>query len=184
MNLLITKNDLIEHCGLSENTNDVKVNIAIQQAHNKLQSILCRDYYNELKTQFLAGSLTAENQTFLDDYVKFFLTWEAYASFCIVGTFAQTKAGFRQHTDENSTPVDNQRIDMIRNNAKEQSMFWHGEMMHFLMDNINDYATYKASDCYDCKEKKLPNFGISGAGKKRGEYSPTYFLNNDPNCCN
>jgi hypothetical protein len=180
MNLLINKNDLIEHCGLSGNTDDAKVNISIQQAHNKLQSILCRDFYNELKTEFLDGSLSTENQTFVDDYVKSFLVWEAYASFCIVGTFAQTKAGFREHTDENSSPVDNQRIDMIRNNAKEQSMFWHGEMMHFLVENIDNYATYKNSDCYDCREKKLPSFGISGAGKKKKEYYPTYL--ND-NCC-
>lgn len=179
MNLLITKNDLIEHCAMSENAPDVRVNVAIQQAHNRLQSILCREFFNELKDDFLDGSLSAKNTTFLDSYAKFYLIWEAYAAFCIVGTFAQTAAGFRQHTDDNSAPVDNQRIEMIRNNAKEQVKFWHAEMMHFLNENIDDYPTYKASNCYDCGVK-LPGISISGAGKKEPEENPFYL---DSNCC-
>jgi len=164
MNLLVTKNDIVDNCALSENTDDRQINVAIVQAHNKLQAVLCRDFYEELKTQFLNSTLSTEN-TAIFPYVKNYLVWESYSSFIVVGSFNQTKAGFREHTDDNSQPVDNTRISMIKKNAEEQAQFYLGELRRFLHDNIGDYSTYQASNCYDCDPKKY-SFKISGAGSK------------------
>jgi len=164
MNLLITKNDLIENCALSENSADNKVNVAIQQAHNKLQAVLCRDFYEELRTQFLSDSLTVYNASLMS-YVKMYLVWEAYSSFVVVGAFDQTKAGFRQHTDENSQVLNSGELNMLKKNAEEQALFWKGELVNYLYDNIDNYATFKGSNCY-CK-KTTYNFKISGAGSKK-----------------
>jgi len=172
MNLLISKNDLIEQCSVSINVDDKDANVAIKQAHNKLKAIFCRDFYNELLTQYEAGTLTADN-TALMSYVIDYLVWEAYVSLTVVGSFSHTKSGFREHTDENSNPVDNNRIAMIKKNAEEQANLYRGEMMAFINENIDNYSTYKTSDCYTC-QRTQPAFKISGAGSK-DRYVPWYY---------
>ena len=162
-NLLITKNNLIEHCGIASNADDASVNVAIVQAHNTLKSLICRDYYDFLISGNDAGSLTGYHLTLLNDYIEYYLTWLAYSKFILLGAQMNARAGFREHIEETSQPVTEARLNALRKNAEEQVMYYKAEMFFFINGNIAEFSLYKNSDCYDCTTKK-ESFKITGAG--------------------
>ena len=164
-NLLVTKNDLIKLCALSGVADDARVNVCIQQAQNSLRAILCRDFFNELITEFTAGSYTGLNQTLVEDYIYPYLCWLAYEKYILIGSQDNTKAGFREHLDDNSQPVTDMRLKSLMKNAYEQAEFYKADLEKYLYDNADDFATWKASGCY-CLEPER-TFKITGAGTKR-----------------
>jgi len=164
MNLLITKLDLIENCGISENTVDKKVNIAIQQAHNKLKRIICRELYAEILTEFENKSLSVKNQNLLE-YIIPFLSWQTYSDFIFPASVDHTTAGFREHVGDNEQIVDTQRLNSIKKNAETQVEFWKGELLYYLKKNVDTYPLFKNSGCYDCGSEST-SFKITGAGTK------------------
>lgn len=166
--LLITKNDLITYCGIAEGSDDSRINMAITQAHNQLRALLCRDYCNYLIDHNDAGDLAGVHLTFLNEYVKFYLSWMAYSKFVILGSQAQTESGFREHTDDHSQPVTDIRLNAIKKNAEEQVLYYKGEMMYYINTNIDSFSLFKTSDCYE--KRIIKTFKISGAGRKRKEY--------------
>ena len=160
-NQLITKNEIIKACALSSVADDSRVNVCIQQAMNRLRTVLCRDFFNELIVEFNAETYTGLNETLVEDYIRPYLSWLAYESYVLIGSQANTKAGFREHLDEDSQPVTDQRLKSIMKNAYEQSEFYRSLMLEYLYDNEDDFATWKASGCY-CLEPKS-TFKITGA---------------------
>ena len=160
-NQLITKNEIIKACALSKNADDSRVNVCIKQAMNRLRVVLCRDFFNELMTEFNTETYTGLNETLVEDYIRPYLSWLAYEIYTLIGAQANTKAGFREHLDEDSQPVTDQRLKSIMKNAYEQSEFYKSLMLEYLYDNEDDFATWKASGCY-CLEPKT-TFKITGA---------------------
>jgi hypothetical protein len=162
-NLLVTKNNLIEHCDLSENADDVRVNVAITQAHNQLRAVICRDYYDYLIAQYNANTLAGIHLTLANTYIEPYLSWLSYSKYCLIGSQENTKSGFREQVSENSQPVTEARLNAIRKNAEEQALFHQGEMLYYLKQNITLFTVYADSDCYKCKSMES-TFKITGAG--------------------
>lgn len=162
---LITKNELIKLCALSQTADDARVNVCIQQAQNSLRAVLCRDFFNELITEFEAESYTGLNETLVEVYIRPYLSWLAYEKYVLIGSQANTKAGFREHLDDDSQPVTDQRLKSLMKNAYEQSEYHKRDMINYLYENENQFTTWKNSGCY-CMEQDI-TFKITGAGTKK-----------------
>ena len=169
-NFLITKNDVIKYCGLTANANDDTVNVCIQQAHNRLKSIICEAMLDDLISEFLADTYTGLNNTFIQDYVQPFLTWLAYSKYVVWGAQDNTKAGFRELTDDHSTPVSDLRLKNMLTVAENEAEINRKLMIRFLFDNIASFPLFEASDCYDCCNEKKYFHKISGAGYYHEDY--------------
>lgn len=159
-NQLITKNDIIKACALSDNADDGRINVCIGQSQNGLRVILCKDFYNQLITEFNNEAYTGLNETLVEDYIRPFLCWLAYEKYILIGSQANTKAGFREHLEDNSQPVTDQRLKSLMKNAYEQSEFYKSLLKEYLYDNENSFATWKASGCYCIEPKRT--FKITG----------------------
>ena len=160
-NQLITKNEIIKKCDLSKVADDSKVNVCIRQAMNSLRAVLCRDFFNELITEFNAETYTGLNETLVEDFIRPYLSWLAYEIYALLGQQTDTKAGFREHLDDDSQPVTDQRLKSLEKNAYGQSEFYKSLMLEYLYDNEDEFLTWKASGCY-CLEPKS-TFKITGA---------------------
>lgn len=158
---LITKNEIIKACALSDVADDSRVNVCIQQAMNRLRAVICRDFFNELITEFNAKSYTGLNEILVKEFIRPYLSWLAYEKYVLIGSQANTKAGFREHLDDDSQPVTDQRLKSLMKNAYEQGEFYRSLMLEYLYDNEDEFLTWKASGCY-CLEPKS-TFKITGA---------------------
>ena len=166
-NQLITKNELIKICALSENADDSRVNVSIQQAQNALRALLCKDFFNELIAEFNAETYTGLNETLVENYIRPFLSWLAYEKYCLIGSQSNTKAGFREHLDDDSQPVTDNRLKSIMKNAYEQSEFFKADLLDYMYENENSFPTWKSSGCYCITPTST--FKITGAGTKKNE---------------
>ncbi len=164
-NLLVTKNELIKICGIADVADDKTVNVSIQQAQNKdLRAILCIDFLNELIVEFNAESYTGLNETLVEDFIRPYLSWLAYEKFVLIGSQSNTKAGFREHLDDDSQPITEARLKSLMKNAYQNVIFYKGLLLEYLYDNETEFTTWRTSGCY-CLEPKN-TFKITGIGKR------------------
>ena len=90
-------------CQLSENLEQDRVKIHLNEAQEDLQDLLGGEFYEEIETQYLAKTLSTDNKTLYDDYLKDFLAWKTYHDYLGFSQSANTPTGERSFNDENST---------------------------------------------------------------------------------
>src|SRR5687767_9544388 len=100
---LIPLSYLNEACFLSLNVDEKKYNMVLKLAQQDLRDILGPEFYEEIEDEYNGDTLTSDNSTLYEDYIKDFLAWQTYFKYLKYANLDGTPSGFREFSDENST---------------------------------------------------------------------------------
>lgn len=122
-----------------------------------IRPLLCDDLYEEICSQIDAGTLTAANQTLLDDYIKPVHKRYAFADFLLRHPFTVTKESIVRKSADESEFVDVDNISKLATMHRSYGQTFAAKLTQFLEDNQADYPLYNC-DCEDTDGSNFINF--------------------------
>lgn len=174
--LLIPLDYLTEACFLSVNNPDKKYKMALKLAQDQLKSILGREFYEEIETQYDAqvDTLTTANDALYEGYIKDYLAWQTYLFYLAFSQADDTPTGLREFTEENSSLISDIKLSARERNIEAQMQFYKGAMINFLREaQANDSTAYPLWTY--CTTTEM-SWGISGVSLD-GEATRVFAVN-------
>lgn len=124
-----------------------------------IRPLLCDDLYDELCTQVAAGTLTAANQTLLDDYIKPVHIRYAFADFLFRHPMTVTKESIVRKISTESELVDMEYINKVIEKYNSYGQTFASKLINFLKDNEDTYPLWDNCRCSeddeDCYEDNV-----------------------------
>ncbi len=139
---LIPFDYLNEACFLSVNMDKKKYQMVLRLAQKELKGILGTEFYTEIETQY-PSSLSADNATLYEDYIKDYLAWETYHQHLKFSQSDSTPSGERQFSDENSEILGDFKLYTKEKNIINTVNSYRNDMINYLMlAQANDSTKY------------------------------------------
>lgn len=164
MTNLIPLSYLNDACFLSLNVDDKKYQMVLEISQDKLKSLLGGQFYDQIVSQYSAGTLSADNDALYEGYIKKFLAWQTYFNYVGFANNDATPTGIRKFIDANSEVLSGVEMYAFEKKINEKVNFYKGEMINFLKleqsKTAGKYPLYQ----YSCKEDF--SFGITSITKK------------------
>lgn len=144
---LVTAGEVIEKTFTNKNTDPSLVSentiVLAELAH--IRPLLGDKFYEELKSQHDAGTLTANNQEFMQYYLEDCLSW--FVRFEVVNDIMSniTSSGVVHNTDEFSRIINQDTYNAFKQDTYRKAEIFAGDMMDFLNSDDEDgnYTTYE-----------------------------------------
>lgn len=167
--LLIPLDYINEACFLSTNIDEKKIKPALVEAQMDLRTVLGAEFYEEIETQYAPSgdTLSADNATLYEDYIKDFLAWTAYFYSLGFSQLDSTPTGLRTFKDENSDLATDVQLYSLEKNIKRFAYKFKSAMIDFLkLSQYNDSTKYPkwVENCTDEFQ-----FGFSAVGRENDE---------------
>ena len=159
---LVTAEEVISNSFTNANTDPALISnntiLLSELAH--LKTAIGKKFYEELKTQNNDGTLTADNQTLMNDFLIRTLCW--FARFEVINEIQSNSSsmGIVHNIDEFSTIIDPAELNAYKQDTYRKSEIYLQDMLEFLNDSDNsaDYPTYTANA--PCNTTTYKNHGI------------------------
>ena len=110
-----------------------------------IQNYLGTKLYDTLQTQVINSTLTTNNSTLLNTYIKPMLIWYTQATYLPYAAYQISNGGVFKHNSENSTSVSESEITKLTRHATETADFYAKRFMDYMDDNSELYPDYTAS---------------------------------------
>jgi hypothetical protein len=158
--LFATPLDLKKNSVISGNLSEDKLNFVIKNAQIiHIQNYVGTDLYDELQVKALAGTLSAEQELLIDDYVNPMLVWWSLTEFVSVGAYTISNKGILKHTDETAETVSKAEIDALVLRYQKTAEYFTERLVRFLCDNSTDYPQYNTNSGSDINPEKSSTYG-------------------------
>jgi len=159
---LVTAEEVISNSFTNANTDPALISnntiLLSELAH--LKTAIGKKFYEELKTQNNDGTLTAANQTLMNDFLIRTLCW--FARFEVINEIQSNSSsmGIVHNIDEFSTIIDPAELNAYKQDTYRKSEIYLQDMLEYLNDSDNsaDYPTYTANA--PCNTTTYKNHGI------------------------
>ena len=159
--LLINRDDFTYLVDLSKNVTEKQLNPCILDAQIRvLKGTMCASLYDEVYTQFLSDTLTAENQTLLEDYIKPLLVFASYSNYLVMAGKRSTATGIVKVVGDNLEQVTREELKDIKTAIEHSQDTYQNNLSNFLECNTDVYPLFL--DC--CKTQKA-GFNFSAIKK-------------------
>lgn len=157
--LIVTEKYLKENSVINDNTDMKVITPTIFSVQDlKIENILGSDLFNEICTQIDTDTVSAANQTLLDNYILPCLVNHVLCNLTPVLKYRYMNKGVMIKSSETSSPTDLKEIgfmmDLWRNQAEEYSE----RATKFLCDNITTYPLYVANPNYSDIKPNTTNY--------------------------
>lgn len=127
---LIPLHYLNEACFLSVNEDDKKYAMCLKMSEGDLKSILGRDFYNELQTQFDTTTFTPDNEELYEEAIKDYLAWRTYFHYLKFANVNATPTGIRTFNDDNSSLAEDIKMYSLEKNVKAQFVKYQNDIIN------------------------------------------------------
>lgn len=131
MTPLIPLSYLNEACFLSLNTDEKKYMMVLKMAQDDLKSVLSPEFYEQIESQYPL-SLSSDNDTLYNDYIKDYLAWQTYFYYLKFANVKDTPTGVREFNEDNSSIASDIKMYSLEKNVRERATHYKGEMISFL----------------------------------------------------
>ncbi len=155
---LIPLSYLNEACFLSTNIDAKKLQMALNMAQEDFSDLIGSSMYDEILSQY-PDSLTTANATLYEGYIKNHLAWTTYYNHLKFSQSESTPTGERQHTDENSTILDDVKLFSKEKNVRNTAKRYADRMINFLILSRSKDSTSYPKWIGNCK--RTMGFGFS-----------------------
>ena len=144
--LFITLQELKRKSIIDGNVDTDKLIQFVEVAQDTIiQNYLGTKLYNTLQTQVINSSLTTDNTTLLNTYIKPMLIWYTQSTYLPYAAYQISNGGVFKHNSENSTSVSESEITKLTRHATETADFYAKRFMDYMDDNSELYPDYTAS---------------------------------------
>lgn len=156
---LIPMSYLNEACFMSLNTDDKKYRMVLKMAQDYLKDVLGREFFDEIMAQYTANTLTSDNSTLYEDYIKDYLAWQTYFYYMKFANVDATPTGVRTFTDANSSIADDVKMYSLEKNILDRANFYKFNLINFINESqSNDSGKYPL---YESKCRGEMSFAIT-----------------------
>lgn len=146
---LVSAGEVIDKTFTNKNTDPTLVSentiVLAELAH--IRPLLGEKFYAELKKQHNDGTLTTENQEFMQYYLEDCLSW--YVRFEVVNDIMSniSSSGVVHNTDEFSRIISQDTYNTFKQDTYRKAEIFSRDMMGFLnsSDEQGDYPTYESN---------------------------------------
>jgi hypothetical protein len=109
-----------------------------------IKPLLGTALYDEINTEINAGSVSTDNQTLLDDYLQDVLLYRVLQEGMMLFTYKIENKSTVRKDSENSTPIDQDEMYMMRDDFKDKAELFEDRTRKFLLENATStkYANY------------------------------------------
>ena len=127
--------------------NNIRIDIltpSILQAQDLyIQDTLGTPFYNQLKAQIVANTLTANESTFLKDYIGPCLMQYALYMLMPALKYKMVEKGILNGVSEETQPTTLDEMKWLQQNTLNTAEFYNKRMLEFLQNNPNMFPLYK-----------------------------------------
>jgi hypothetical protein len=154
--LFIKREDLVRNSILDGNVDTDKfiqfIKIA-QQMH--IQNYLGTDLYNKISADIIAGTLTGDYLTLVQDYIQPMLIHFAMVDYLPFASYELRNGGLFRHRSENADNPTKEEVDFLVQNERnkaEQYTRRFIDYMTFNLDKFPEYLTNTNEDTHPSKD--------------------------------
>lgn len=156
---------------IDENVDEKLIRTVIEEVQNiHLHPIIGTGIFDELKSQKIAGTLTALNTTLINTYIQPALKyWVLYEGIDVFVYKFMNKSVVKQ-TSENTQVVDTDELIRMQNKFRDKAEWYSERITKYLQQNQSSYPLY-----YN------PGTGIDTIHPKNTNYTTGIYLGNSNN---
>ena len=148
-NPLVTAAEVISNSFTNANTDPALISnntiLLAELAH--IKHAIGKEFYEELKTQHHAGTLTTANQTLMDDFMTRCLCW--FVRFEVITEVQSNSSsmGIVHNIDEFSTIIDPAELNAYKQDTYRKAEIYLKDMIDFIEDDdqTGNYPTYESN---------------------------------------
>lgn len=154
--LIMTSQYLKDVSVIGDNADDkVMTSVIILVQRRYLLPILGTDLFNEIAGQIEADTVTADNQTLLDNYILPLMQWYCLSEATPAIKYRYMNKGVMIKGSDNSTPADLQEIKFLIDRWENNAKVFAEDCTRFLRAHTTTYPLFCANtDCDDIKPNK------------------------------
>ena len=158
--LFITQEDLVKHTALNGNVDPDKFIQFIKIAQDiHIQNYLGTDLFNKINNDIVAGTLSGNYLSLLNNYIKPMLIHWAMSEYLPFAAYTIANKGVYKHGSENSESVAKNEVDYLV--EKEQSIAKHytERFIDYMSFNQSLFPEYNNNSNGDMYPDRSNNFG-------------------------
>jgi len=182
--LFIKPEDLKRNTIIDGSVDEDKFMGYIKLAQNiHIQNYLGTKLYERLQAGIIAGDLTANEITLIDDYIQDALIHFAMAEYFPFSTFQVNNGGVFKHTSENAVQVDQSDVENLAKKERSYAEYYAKRLVDYLCTNSSLYPEYSANTDNDIPPDKQVQysgswyFGGAQDNKSTGNRMDDYLKN-------
>lgn len=156
---------LKEACFLSDKIDERKFQPSLTEAQADLKNLIGGEFYDQIETQYstVPPSLSSDNNTLYQDYLKNFLAWQTYYYYLGFANSDSTPTGEREFVEEGSTILSDVKMFSKERNIKNLAQRWKDRTVNFLVLEQSKDSTKYPLYVQRCDNEM--SFGISAIDK-------------------
>lgn len=144
--LFITRTDLVRNSILDGNLDTDKFIQFVKIAQEiDVQNLLGSKLYDKISADIIAGTLTGNYLTLVNEYVQPILIWFAQVNYIPFSAYTIAKGGVYKHLAENSQSVDKTEVDYLVSKAREYANYYSTRMVDYLCFNNELFPEYTSN---------------------------------------
>lgn len=166
MKMLISLSDFENRVIISQKLENDRINPSIIYAQEiMLPRAVCPELIQVINDQVTNCDIESRIQYLLNDFVKPYLVYAAYANYLVSHSAEGTSTGIKTISDVNDQEEDNKTIYAMIKEAKSMAQAYEERTVNFLNKSLDTYPEQK-----ECQCKKVTNsFSITAVGKPSKE---------------
>lgn len=144
--LFITLKELKRKSIIDGNVDQDKLIQFVEVAQDTyIQTQLGTKLYDRLQFEVINNSLTTDNTTLVDDYLKPMLVWYSQATLIPYIAFQISNGGIYKHRSDNSDSASLREIESLADDAKQKAEFYTQRFLGYMNENSEKYPLYTSN---------------------------------------
>ena len=158
--LFIKKADLVKNTAISGNVDTDKFIQFIRLAQEiHVQNYLGTDLYNKISNDIIAGNLTGNYLTLVNDFIQPMLIHFSMAEYLPFASYTIANGGVYKHTSETSETVNKDEVDFLIEKARATAQNYTRRFIDYICFNTTLFPEYLSNSNEDVSPSGDGNFG-------------------------
>ena len=143
--LFITESVLIENSVINESVSYTQLRPAIIEIQEmQIQTIIGSPLYKEIAAQVVSGTVSALNQTLLNDYIQPAMIRWIYVNLPNVLAFKYMNKNMMRRRSEESDVMDLSQMRTAIDDARNKAEWYSERITRYLLENRNSYPLFSS----------------------------------------
>jgi len=160
--LFIKREDIVRNSIIDGNVDFDKFVYYIKEAQEiHIQNYLGTRLYNRISSDILAGTLTGNYQTLVNDYIQPMVIHYSMCDYLNFAPYTLKNGGIYKHQSENSETASKSEVDFLVQKHRDKAEFYTRRFIDYMTFNQSDFPEYNTNtndEMYPSKDATYNNW--------------------------
>ena len=123
-----------------------------------IQRLLGTDLLEKIQADIIAGTLTGNYQTLVEDWVKPALIHWALVEFLPMGSVTVSNGGVYRHEPENASALTKEEVDSLVSQERDFAVYYSNRLVDYLCNKSSLFPEYTSNTNEDVNPSSNNNF--------------------------